>query len=409
MNNSKNKFHYAWLICVSCTLVMFCNVGLASSAISVYYPHLSAASGLTNTQTTFFFTLRSIFGLAAMLIARKIIDKVGLRISLIAATIIAAAFFLFSLADNYMVYCIAASMAGFSYGMGGLIPTSMMLNRWFHSRKGVALGISAAGSGAAIMLAPPVITMIIETISLQAAFFVEAVFILGVTVFNFLVLRESPEAAGKKPLGENNQAAKASAGLQENFIRLDKTAMIVMVFAIVLLGAVSSPASSYISLLYSTAGFNSITVSYFLALSGTVVTIFKFLFGRITDSIGVYKTNFIFFPLLIAGCLLCSLAWTGNTVLAVVSVIVISTGLPFMTVGITVLAADIAKGEKYGSVIRAFEVSNVCGAMIFSTIPGVIADYTGSYTQSYLLMSAIVLISMIMIQTIYKKRLLNAA
>ena len=136
------RLHYSWFICAGGTLLLFCTVGLNTSAFSVYQPYMIAAGGLSNTQGSEITTLRSLAALLSFLLVEGYYRRTDLRLGVtLAAVGSALAFVLFGLARDFAGYCLAAIVAGVAYGFGGMIPVSMLIDRWFRSHKALALGI----------------------------------------------------------------------------------------------------------------------------------------------------------------------------------------------------------------------------------------------------------------------------
>ena len=52
------KIHYGWVICVTCTLLLFVTMGTVSNGFSIYLPYIMAERGLTHAQTSSLVTLR---------------------------------------------------------------------------------------------------------------------------------------------------------------------------------------------------------------------------------------------------------------------------------------------------------------------------------------------------------------
>ena len=76
-----------------------------------------------------------------------------------------------------------------SYGLGGMVPVSIIINRVFRDHQGLALGICAAGSGAAAMVLPPIVTALIEGGTFRRAAWWEAAFIVACAVIVLLTVR----------------------------------------------------------------------------------------------------------------------------------------------------------------------------------------------------------------------------
>ena len=86
-------------------------------------------------------------------------QKVSIRVgTTIAAAAAGVSFLLYSAAEAYPLFCVGAAISGVSYGLGSMIPVSILINRWFYQHRALALSICASGSGIATIVLPPVTT-----------------------------------------------------------------------------------------------------------------------------------------------------------------------------------------------------------------------------------------------------------
>ncbi len=396
------KLHYSWWICAGGTLLLFCTVGLNTSAFSVYQPFMIVAGGLSNTEASEITTLRSLAALLSFLLVERFYRKTDLRLGVtVAALGSALAFVLFGLSSGFAGYCLAAVVAGVSYGFGGMIPVSMLIDRWFRSHKALALGICAAGTGAATILAPPIVTAIIESASLRFAFIVEAGFIGVASIVVWFILRDRPEDKGLVPLftGKREKlvvAAEPARGAGRGVV-------VAMLAATVLIGVMANPGFSHLTVLFKSEGFDSMTVAWIASVVGVSLTIGKTIYGQITDRLGAYRSGFVFFGLLVVGEILCCLTGELNLAVAVIAMVCLGLGLPLATVGLSVWAAEVATPGQYGDTVRRFQMAYMIGALVFGPVPGMIADATGSYIPVYILMSLMAAAAMALVQISFRR------
>ena len=142
------KIHYGWVICVTCTLLLFVTMGTVSNGFSIYLPYIMAERGLTHAQTSSLVTLRCLVAFVAMLLIGGYYRKVSLRVGTgLAVCCAGLAFWLYSAAETYPLFCVGAAVSGISYGLGSMIPVSILINRWFDQHRALALSICASGSG----------------------------------------------------------------------------------------------------------------------------------------------------------------------------------------------------------------------------------------------------------------------
>ncbi|MBQ6810127.1 MAG: MFS transporter, partial [Firmicutes bacterium] len=166
-DRQKNKSTYSWAICGACTLLIICTMGTCTNAFSVYLPYITS-SGLDASATSLILTVRCLFSLVGMLLVPLFYRFFSLRLGMTLTCMMAAcSFLLYSMADSAPLFYAAAAFAGLGYGLGSLIPVSLMINRWFRTSRGFAMGICTAGTGICTICFPPLITLICEKLSLH--------------------------------------------------------------------------------------------------------------------------------------------------------------------------------------------------------------------------------------------------
>lgn len=389
--------HYSWWICAGGTLLLFCTVGLNTSAFSVYQPFMIVAGGLSNTEASEITTLRSLAALLSFLLVERFYRKTDLRLGVTMAAVGSAlAFVLFGVSSGFAGYCLAAVVAGVSYGFGGMIPVSMLIDRWFRSHKALALGICAAGTGAATILAPPIVTALIERTSLSQTFLSEAGFIGVALIVVWFVLRNRPEDMGLAPLF-TGRSEKLVVALEPGRSS-GRGVVIAMLSATVLIGVMANPGFSHLTVLFKSEGFDNMTVAWVVSVVGVSLTLGKTFYGQITDRLGAYRSGFVFFGLLVAGEILCCLTGQLNVIVAVIAMVCLGLGLPLATVGLSVWAAEVSAPGEYGNTVRRFQMAYMVGALVFGPVPGMIADAAGSYIPVYVLMSLMAVVAMALVQ-----------
>jgi predicted MFS family arabinose efflux permease len=398
------KLHYGWLICIACTLVLFCTIGFTATTFPVYLPYIVDAGGLTKARGGTILMVRSLSSLFFIPAVEKYYRSINIRLGLtLILLLLTISFVIYSQTEDFMGYCIAAFISGICYGLGGMIPVSILINRWFFSHRVLALGICAAGSGVAAIIMPPVLTSLVETFTLPLAFRAQAVFVGVAAVACFIILRNTPEEKNLSPLQAKYEAFRHDAESTENVGKINRKILSRMYIAATFLGLGIYGAVQNISPLYTNEGFDSTTTSLFMSSYGFALLLGKVLYGHITDLLGAYKSGFIFFPLLIIGCALCCFAGRGNTIIAMISMIALGLGSPLVTVGLSVFAKDMSVPCDYAKVVKYFQFYFMVGSTLVSPIPGAIADLTGSYIPAYALLTTLTVISMLFIQLSYRQ------
>ena len=405
--NQKKKVHYAWTVCIVSTLLIFVTMGTVSNGFSVYLPYIINRNSFTHAQGSFLVTLRCLVSFCAMLFIGYFYKLFSLRKGVgLAAFCAGLAFSFYSIAHTYLTFCIGAALSGVSYGLGSMIPVSILMNRWFVERKTLALGICASGSGIATIILPPVTAELIRRLSMEWAFLVEAVFIFAAAVVIVLLVRNSPEEKGLRPFGEKEEgeasATQATEIPVEESRTLSRKVWILMGCVSLCMGALANPGFSHLAVLFSTEGFDDMTVAYFISGVGVMITLGKLIYGQVTDKVGGYKSSILFGFILLFGHLLCCLAFYKSVSISVLTVLLLGMGYPIATIGPSVWAVDLASRDRFPTVVRRLQVVYAAGALAFASIPGILADRFGSYIPAYLLFSSLLIVTLLFIWLSYR-------
>ena len=384
-----------WIICAGCTLLLFCTVGLTTTAFSVYQPYLISHIGLSNTQASMVTTVRSLFSVISVFCVQAYLTRVGLRWGVALATAgAAAAFFLYGISTGVVGCCVAAAVAGMSYGLGGMVPVSIIINRVFRDHQGLALGICAAGSGAAAMVLPPIVTALIEGGTFRRAAWWEAAFIVACAVIVLLTVRGdfsrsaqsgTPTAARKN--GPVPRAEQYSVGL--------------VLVAVALIGTLAGPSLAHLSVLYTSEGMDSERVAWLISFSGLALMVGKCVYGQAADRMGGRHSCYLFGALMVLGQLLACFAGVGGLATAVPSMLCMGLGLPLSTVGLSVLAVDLVAPQRYDSAVKNFQMVFMLGSLLSGPMPGMIADVTGSYVPAYVVLFLFSALALVLICVAY--------
>lgn len=394
------KIHYSWFICVGCTLLFFCTGGLGLTGFSAYFPFMTTLNELRQTQISVIIFIRSLFGVFGMLFVNAFLRKFEIRRVVTAAMAVSVLSFLtYGFTGNFIGYCTAAALAGIAYGFGSMIPVSILISRWFNEHQGLAIGICMAATGVSAFIASPIITWMVENLSLKMSFIIEAVFVAVVMVIVWTLLRSMPSCLDLEPLGAD-EGGKTTKYAERT---APKGLYWAMVIGFLILGAAANNLHSNLSVLYQSVGFDSSRISGVISMFGISLAIGKCACGQLSDKIGVFKACMLLFIMSIAGCGMFCLARNGSMTMATIAVLLVGAGMSVASVATSTYAVDIATEEDYPGVVSRFQTMQTVGGLVFAIMPGVLADMTGDYILAYEIMFAFVLISAVVIQGAYLK------
>jgi sugar phosphate permease len=399
------KFHYGWMICAGCTLLTTVTMGMITNAgFSIYLPYIAEHGSFSGVEISFIVTVRSIFTLVGMFILPVYYKKLDIRAGTALSAVMAAiTFVIYGLAESNYLYYVGVAVAGIAYGLGSMIPVSIIINRWFIEKKALAIGIASCGTGIATLIVPPSVTALVASFGLKITMYLEAIVILAIAGFIFLLLRNDPSSLKCAPYGSGVETV--SAHKKDSVKTRDMSALewTVLSVAMALFGAVAILATTNISLLFTSQGQPSPAVALAISLMGVVLTVSKIIYGKVTDAIGAYRSNYVFSALLLMGLITsCTLGKTGQLGMYA-SIVLMGLGFPIALVGLSIWAGDLSTKAQLTQAIKRLQIAYQVGGLVFSSVPGFLADRTGSYVPAYLLFCVLLFVSVAVLQCMYRR------
>ena len=398
------NFHYGWIICIGCMLLTTVTMGMvANTGFSVYMPLIEEAGNYSGVEISLIITIRSVFTMISMFLLPAYYKILNIRLgTALSAALAAVTFVIYGLADCIELYYVGAAVAGVSYGLGSMIPVSILINRWFLEKRAFAVGIAACGTGIATLIVPKTVAALSESLGLKPTMYLEAAVILVSAVLIFLLLRNDPKSVGCTPYGSSsvNGAPKTQKGGARD---LSGGEWCIVCVAMAFAGAVSILVTSNISLLFTSQGQSSTSAASAISILGIVLIVAKILYGKITDSVGGYVSNYLFTGILLLGLILSCCIEQVGPIAMYLSTILMGLGLPIALVGLSVWAADFSTPSHYDIAVKRLQIAYQAGGLIFSAVPGFLADQTGNYVSSYILFCILLFVSTVAIQGVYLK------
>ena len=380
-----------WRQCIAAALAIFCTIGLNVNGFSVYIPYLKELLQLTFNQSSSFLTVRNLFSVAGVFAAKYFYEKLDIRFGYLLVLLLnVIALYLFSIATGFTMICIAASISGITYGLGGIYPAALLIHRWFPRHEGLAMGFCAASSGLAITVAAPIITRLTENFSMQYAMYCEMAFLFVCLVICFCLTQNYP--------------AGAMHFKSHHHTKIQPLKLNLMVLAIISIGVMGG-AFSYLTIHYTTEGFDPYKVSTIVSIIGIVLTAAKFILGELLDRIGAYKTNWIFLILAIVSCICFAVGATAGYTVALIAAVLYGIGDAVASVGITAYARDLSQPEKYAETQQQYQTACLLGGLLSTFLPGPIATFAGNYRLYFLIITILMVFATVVIQCTYLKKM----
>jgi len=205
MNSSRSG---ALRICAAGLMMMICN-GLVTGGLSVYLPALKEALGISNTASSLLITVRCVSSILAMVLVHHYYKIFSLRTgAALSMFVMGLSFALFCVTRSYAGAVLSLCLFGLTYGLGTVVPTSILIYHGIRENQGAALGLCMAGSGLAYALCTPIISAALERASVFTVLAGEGLLVMAMSGVLFLLIRD---ASPEKGFGER-QKGKSGNG-----------------------------------------------------------------------------------------------------------------------------------------------------------------------------------------------------
>lgn len=402
----ENKIHFGWIVTLGCSLVMLYTVGLTFNCMSIYLNPLMDELDISNTLRsglTMFFQAGSALSL---LLANKVTSLIGSRKSIMLFSIVmSVGYCILSFTEIVGICFLAMFIIGVGYGLCGIVPVTFLLTNWFEKKRGLALGIAMSGSGVATLFAPTLIDKVISGFGIRTAFLIQACVIAVFALIAVSVIREKPEDKGLRAYGYEESSNRLTTGeSSEGFslVRaLRNSEFVIMSIILLILGMLISPLVQHLSPLISQSGYSERIAAEAVSVYGVCMLFGKPLFGTIIDRIGIAKANtYVYILIFIA--LVDGLLLGRNTVQVFLIPLLLACGsAPMATVGLPIWTTNLFGKDSMKSLFPILKLIYTFGGVIGASIPGIVIDHTGSYSELFKMYIAFVLITYVLLQYLF--------
>ncbi len=217
------RFHYAWVILVMGTLVVFGALGLARFGYSLVLPAMQRGLGMDNTGAGALATANLIGYLALSVIGGALAARFGPRlVASLGMSFVGLGMLATGTAGSIWSAMIWRGVTGLGSGASN-VPIMGLISAWFGPRlRGLASGVAVAGSSLALIVAGPLVPRIIEARpedGWRLTWYLFGGLALALALLSALLLRDTPRQLNLQPLGappgsDTANPAPSASGLQ---------------------------------------------------------------------------------------------------------------------------------------------------------------------------------------------------
>lgn len=403
---AKLPFFYGWLIVAGSLVVL----GLTYSVMysfSVFYAALldefkwgrGEAAGVYSV----FMIVTGFGSLAAGILA----DRFGPgRVIAVGGAVLAVGLvFCSRVTSLWQFYLAFGVIVSLGVSVSGWTPCVTMINRWFSTRLGFALGIASAGIGVGIMIVVPAVQLIINSHGWRAAFVAQTVMVfVGLLPVGILLLKGRPEDLGQRQDGVHPSSPSApSMGkklrTKKEVVVIDaswasrewtvnsavRTARLWLLCAVKLLGGIATQMIFVHQVVYLVdGGYDKVLAASVVGLIGLISVGAKVFWGWAADNLGREMTYTLgCLAMAIAVGLLALTRVMPHTSLLYVYALLFAIGYAISAPLWPLVTSDLFAGRKFGSIYGLVSVFSGFGNALGAWLGGFVYDLTSSYAIAF--------------------------
>ena len=384
------RIFYGWFIVVASGLVIFSTGPGQSYVFSVFIDSIIEDTGLSRTGISALFMASTVVSAVLVTCVSRLADRYGPRIVLVAAGLgLGAACFGMASATNILLFFVAfASLR--ALGQGSLsINCILLVNQWFVSLRGRAVGMMTLGAMVSTACFPPFARFLIDSIGWRGAYAVLGVVAIGLIVpVALLIVRNRPEDLGLFPDGSPrppvSETRQAMQGVRRDTKAYSSPSFWLMALSLASPSLVSTALIFHQTSIFQESGLSATLAAGVFAVYSASSAVSSLTAGFVADRVG--PMALCAFSMMALMATLGLAVMIDSLLLAVVYVVVMGiSGGSYMIVQGTIWAHYYGR-HGLGRVQGPAMTISVCASAIGPLPVAVFHSLTGTYTLAMLVM-----------------------
>jgi len=383
--NRKSQLHYAWVIALTGTVVLFACLGLGRFSLGMLLPSMGASLNLNYSQMGLIGTGNFVGYMISVILAGIVAKSIGARWTITLGLILVGGSMMFiSRAMGFVEVMMLYMTTGIGSGFAN-VPMMGLVSHWFlKTTRGRAAGAMLSGNGIAIVLTGMFIPWINSTIGAEGwrtgwlTIGIVSVFIAGVAAF---FLRNDPKEKGLKPLGSTGDTGIPVTRTPEPKEK-SRWTMVHLGCIYTFFGATYAVYVTFIvTAMVNQRGFGEGTAGNFWAVVGALSIFSGPLFGWISDKLGRKMGMMMVYGLFTISYALVAADLPNSFLYASICIF----GLSVWSIPTIMSAAvgDYAGPDKAVKALGFITLFFGAGQITGPAVAGFLADKTGTFSMAF--------------------------
>ncbi|MDD4859042.1 MAG: MFS transporter [Dehalococcoidales bacterium] len=376
---------YGYIIVVASILIMFLIHGPAST-FGVFFKSLQTEFGLSRTVLSGATALGSIMWGIMAIVAGKLTDRFGPKLVIMTFCFMTSlGYILMSRIDSaWQIYLFLGVFVSFGNGSADVVLLSTTA-RWFTKRRGAMSGIVKVGTGAGLMIFPPVIAQLIQDLDWRKAYLVMGIASLFGVFFIAQILKRDPSQKGLLPYGADEVTAQTPSqpvtGLSMKQASVTRQFWLVGALFFLCIGAMQTVIVHVVPNAMD-QGLPAAQAAGILSVIGAVSIFSRMAVGALGDRIGHRRIMRLNLLILVIALALLLFADTLQTLYLFAFIYGFAHGSFYTT--ISPMIAEIFGMRAHGALLGMFIFMGWLGHAAGPLFAGRVFDVTGSYHPAFI-------------------------
>ena len=383
---AENQLHYAWVIALTGTIVLFSCLGLGRFSLGMLLPSMGTSLNLNYSQMGLIGTGNFIGYMISVILAGIIARAIGARWTItMGLVVVGVSMMLIGRAMGFAEIMVLYVATGMGSGLAN-VPMMGLVSHWFlKNTRGRAAGMMLSGNGLAIVFTGFFIPWANTTLGAEGwrtgwlTIGVISIIIAGAAG---VLLRNGPEEKGLSPLGDNQAVSSATSHPSETDKRTFRWTMIHLGSIYTLFGATYVVYATFIvTAMVNERGFGENTAGNFWAAVGALSIFSGPLFGWLSDRLGRKSGMMIVYSLFTIAYLLVAARLPDEFLYASIFIF----GLAVWSIP-TIMSAAVGDYAGPAQAVKAFGFITLffgAGQITGPAVAGFLADQTGSFSMAF--------------------------
>lgn len=398
----RRKIFYGWWIVFGGMLTLATTTTLVNTTNSLFVIPISTEFGISRSTYLVTSTITAVAAIFAAPISGRIMNRNNMKKIQIAATLVMAlAYSSFALASKVWHLYLAALVIGLVYMSIAMLPISVMIANWFEKKQGLAMSIVLAGIGVGGTIISPLTTWLIINFGWRMSrIYISGLIIISNLLPIIFILKPSPEAAGLKPYGsEDENEAEQSIRNIEHDIGIEipietakkKSFYYLLMLGMIISGIICNGGMQHLGA-FVTDLHDPVFASMIISLYSFSAIFGKLLLGWIHDRFG--NNASVLFGTGMFGLSFLMMAFLGFSKPAlIIAAIIFGTGNSIGSVNANLVTYSVFGRRYYSKILSISKSIQQIGMASGPILVGLLYDGLGSYNLAWLLSFAGVLIT----------------